>query len=68
MCNSLTGINVFAVILHTHLLGRKVQVRHIRGGRELEPLAVDNNYDFNYQEYRALRRARVVLPVCLSLS
>ncbi|XP_064082617.1 DBH-like monooxygenase protein 1 [Macrobrachium nipponense] len=57
-----TGINVFAVILHTHLLGRKVRVRHIRDGRELEPIAQDNNYDFNYQEYRALSSPRTVLP------
>ncbi|KAG7162285.1 MOXD1 2-like [Homarus americanus] len=57
-----TGINVFAVILHTHLLGRKVRVRHLRQGRELEPIAQDNNYDFNYQEYRALKAPRSVLP------
>ncbi|XP_042882375.1 MOXD1 homolog 2-like [Penaeus japonicus] len=57
-----TGINVFAVILHTHLLGRKVRVRHLRDGRELEPIAQDNNYDFNYQEYRALNTPRTVLP------
>ncbi|XP_069156757.1 DBH-like monooxygenase protein 1 [Procambarus clarkii] len=57
-----TGINVFAVILHTHLLGRKVRVRHLRQGRELEPIAQDNNYDFNYQEYRALKIPRTVLP------
>ncbi|ROT79588.1 putative MOXD1-like 2 [Penaeus vannamei] len=56
------GINVFAVILHTHLLGRKVRVRHLRDGRELEPIAQDNNYDFNYQEYRALNTPRTVLP------
>nr|XP_053650331.1 DBH-like monooxygenase protein 1 [Cherax quadricarinatus] len=57
-----TGINVFAVILHTHLLGRKVRVRHLRQGRELEPIAQDNNYDFNYQEYRALKLPRSILP------
>ncbi|XP_076032752.1 MOXD1 homolog 2-like [Oratosquilla oratoria] len=57
-----SGINVFAAILHTHLLGRKVRVRHIRGDRELEPIAQDNNYDFNYQEYRALPESRRVMP------
>ncbi|XP_071513833.1 DBH-like monooxygenase protein 1 [Panulirus ornatus] len=57
-----TGIKVFAVVLHTHLLGRKVRVRHLRQGRELEPIAQDNNYDFNYQEYRALKIPRTVLP------
>ncbi|XP_045118850.1 MOXD1 homolog 2-like [Portunus trituberculatus] len=57
-----SGIHVFAVILHTHLLGRKVRVRHLRNGRELEPIAQDNNYDFSYQEYRALHRPRTVLP------
>ena len=50
-------------MLHTHLLGRRVQVRHLRDGREMEPIALDNNYDYNYQEYRALHTPRTVFPV-----
>ena len=31
------GINMFAVIMHTHELGKKVRLRQIRGGEELSP-------------------------------
>ncbi|XP_067142874.1 DBH-like monooxygenase protein 1 homolog [Centruroides vittatus] len=48
------GIHVIAVFLHAHLLGRKLIARHFRNDTELPPLAVDNNYDFNYQGYRFL--------------
>lgn len=43
------GINVFAVYIHAHTLGRKIVGRHFRNGTELEPLVVDNHYDFNFQ-------------------
>lgn len=33
------GINVISVLLHSHLAGRKLQLRHIRGQKELLPLA-----------------------------
>jgi len=45
-------IHTFANFLHSHLLGRRLRTRHIRGDTELPPLAQDNNYDFNYQEMR----------------
>ena len=57
------GINVFGVIFHTHMLGRKVKLRHIRDKVEFEPIAQDMNYDVNYQEYRSLRETRKVLKV-----
>jgi len=56
------GINVFAVNLHTHLLGRQVELRHIRGDKELAPLVQDANYDVRYQEYRQFRKPVNVLP------
>lgn len=56
------GINVFATLLHTHLIGRKVRFRQIRGGEELQPITADNNYDFNYQEYRRLKKPVKVYP------
>ncbi|XP_071438873.1 MOXD1 homolog 2 [Hetaerina americana] len=56
------GINIFAVNLHTHLIGRKIKFRLIRGGEEHPPITVDNNYDFNYQEYRKLRSPVKVYP------
>lgn len=58
-----SGVNMFAVIMHTHQLGRKVRLRQIRAGEELPPIASDTNYDPNYQEYRRLQRPAKVYPV-----
>ena len=43
--------------------GRQVQLRHIRGDKELPPLVDDANYDVHYQEYRQFQRPVNVLPV-----
>lgn len=56
------GVNVVSVMLHSHLAGRKLKLRHIRGGRELPPLAEDEHYDFNYQQSRALSQDTTILP------
>ncbi|XP_044759194.1 MOXD1 homolog 1 [Coccinella septempunctata] len=56
------GVNVASVMLHSHLAGRKLKLRHIRAGKELPPLAQDNHYDFNYQQSRALFQNAVILP------
>lgn len=56
------GIKVLGVLLHAHLLGRGLKVRHFRDGKELAPLAVEDNYDFNYQEYRYFKEEIVILP------
>ncbi|CAG0885313.1 unnamed protein product [Darwinula stevensoni] len=56
------GISAFAAILHTHLIGEKVSVRQIRGEKELPPIASDDSYDFNYQEYREFSEPRKILP------
>ena len=58
-----SGVNMFAVIMHTHQLGRKVRLRQIRTGEEMPPIASDTNYDPNYQEYRRLQRPIKVYPV-----
>lgn len=58
-----SGINLFAVIMHTHKLGRKVRLRQIRSAVELPPIASDTNFDPNYQEYRRLERPVKVYPV-----
>merc|ERR1712209_83872 len=47
-------IHVFSNFLHSHLAGYAIRTRVLRGNQELEPLAQDNNYDFNYQEMRRL--------------
>ncbi len=49
------GVTLTAVLLHSHLLGRKLRLRHIRDGLELEAIAEDNAYDFNYQTSREVK-------------
>nr|CAD7450704.1 unnamed protein product [Timema bartmani] len=69
-CNSLctqrmfpqTGIKVVSVLLHSHLAGRKMKLRHIRDKQELSLIAQDDNYDFNYQQSRTLQTEVLVLP------
>ncbi|RZC38667.1 MOXD1 -like 1 [Asbolus verrucosus] len=56
------GIHVVSVMLHSHLAGRKLKLRHIRAGKELPPLAQDDHYDFNYQQSRALSQDTIILP------
>ncbi|XP_018561824.1 MOXD1 homolog 1 [Anoplophora glabripennis] len=56
------GINVVSVMLHSHLAGRKLKLRHIRAGKELAPLAQDDRYDFNYQQSRSLSQDTPILP------
>ncbi|XP_055619095.1 MOXD1 homolog 2-like [Toxorhynchites rutilus septentrionalis] len=56
------GINVFAVMMRTHQIGRQIKLRQIRYREELLPIAHDKNTDYNYQEYRRLNSAVRVLP------
>ncbi|XP_078508635.1 putative DBH-like monooxygenase protein 2 [Lissotriton helveticus] len=51
---NVTELKVFAVVLHTHLAGRAVQVAHFRNGSQIGFLGRDMNYDFNLQETRLL--------------
>lgn len=49
-CQGLDGdIQLFNVILHTHLAGTAVRVRHMRNGQELPFIGKDDTYDFNFQ-------------------
>ncbi|XP_070572376.1 DBH-like monooxygenase protein 1 homolog [Ptychodera flava] len=59
-----TDVKVFAVALHTHLLGKAVGVTHVRDGKELGVLAKDDHYDFNFQEFSMLAEEVVLKPVC----
>lgn len=56
------GINMFAVVMKTHKIGKQVSLMHIRGGVELPPIASDDNIDSNYQEYRRLGVPTRILP------
>uniref|UniRef100_A0A8C2HF35 Monooxygenase, DBH-like 1, like n=1 Tax=Cyprinus carpio TaxID=7962 RepID=A0A8C2HF35_CYPCA len=53
-------LQVFSVMMHTHLAGRKVRVGHFRGGKQIDLLAVDENYDFEYQEVTNLGKTKTV--------
>ncbi|XP_074648518.1 DBH-like monooxygenase protein 1 isoform X2 [Tubulanus polymorphus] len=56
------GINLLAVMLHTHTSGHRIWMKHVRNGRELPEIARDNHYDFNYQQFRLLPKQIKVLP------
>lgn len=58
-----SGIHVFAVLLHAHLAGRALRMRHFRRGSELQLLAYDDEFDFNFQEFQYLKEERTILPV-----
>ncbi|GLV45506.1 olf413 [Carabus blaptoides fortunei] len=57
-----SGINVFAVVMRTHRIGRQVSLRHVRGEIEQPPVASDDNVDAEYQEYRKLGAPVKILP------
>ncbi|ODN00137.1 hypothetical protein Ocin01_06550 [Orchesella cincta] len=57
-----TGIRLVNTMVHMHLVGDKIRLRHIRNGVELPIIAEDNYYDFNYQQSRTLKNELVVLP------
>ncbi|XP_047468421.1 uncharacterized protein LOC125024667 [Penaeus chinensis] len=55
------GIKIFQGVLHAHLLGREITVRHIRDGKELPTELKDSSYDFNYQQVRKLKDEMTIL-------
>lgn len=57
------GIHVFAVLLHAHLAGRAIRMRHFHNGEEQKLLAYDDEFDFNFQEFQYLKEERTILPV-----
>lgn len=57
-----TGISIISATLHSHVAGRKMKLRHIRNGIELNRIVEDDNYDFNYQQVRQLENETNILP------
>ncbi|KAM9353609.1 DBH-like monooxygenase protein 2 homolog [Symphorus nematophorus] len=43
-------LQVFGVLLHTHLAGRRIRVGHYRNGEQIDFLALDENYNFDLQQ------------------
>ncbi|XP_068215999.1 DBH-like monooxygenase protein 1 [Palaemon carinicauda] len=56
------GLNVFHGMLHSHLLGSSLRLRHIRNGVELPRILEDKTYDFNFQQNRVLKNEVNILP------
>ncbi|KAM0729537.1 MOXD1-like protein 1 [Formica fusca] len=56
------GINIVSVVLHSHLAGRRLSLKHIRRGKELPRIVQDNHFDFNYQQSHTLEKEVKVLP------
>lgn len=48
--SGLSEIKVFGIFFHSHLAGKAIRLRHFRDGKELQAMARDEHYDFNYQE------------------
>ncbi|KAM4521948.1 DBH-like monooxygenase protein 2 homolog isoform 1-T1 [Odontesthes bonariensis] len=50
LLNPMPDLQVFAVLHHTHLAGRKVRVGHFRNGKQIDFLGLDENYNFEMQQ------------------
>lgn len=56
------GIKIVSVLLHSHLAGRSMRLRHLRGDKEMPRIVEDDKYDFNYQIDRNLHEEVTVFP------
>ena len=57
-----SGVKIISGVLHSHLAGRKMRLRHIRRGVELPVILEDNYYDFNFQASRIPPQETTVYP------
>jgi hypothetical protein len=55
------GAKIFNVLLHSHLAGRKLKLRHFRNDEELPWISADEYFDFDYQLNRPLREPVSIL-------
>ncbi|KAM4713254.1 DBH-like monooxygenase protein 2 homolog [Anableps anableps] len=62
LVNPIPDLQVFSVLLHTHLAGRKVRVGHFRKGKQIDFLGVNENYNFDMQEIVNLGSIKTVKP------
>ncbi len=56
------GIKAFNVLLHSHISGKKLKLRHFRQSEELPWLDFDDHYFFDYQQNKHLSEQVVILP------
>ncbi|GAA6234297.1 DBH-like monooxygenase protein 2 homolog [Lates japonicus] len=62
LVNPVPDLQVFSVLLHTHLAGRKVRVGQFRDGKQIDFLGVNENYDFEVQEIISVGNIRTIKP------
>ncbi|KAL7388098.1 hypothetical protein ABVT39_006959 [Epinephelus coioides] len=62
LVNPVPDLHVFAVMLHTHLAGRKVRVAHYRDGKQIDFLALDENFNFEIQQGICLGAVKTIKP------
>ncbi|XP_076873898.1 DBH-like monooxygenase protein 2 homolog [Brachyhypopomus gauderio] len=53
-------LQVFSILLHTHLAGRKMRVGHFRDGEQIDFLIKNEHYDFEYQQAVNLGETKTV--------
>lgn len=56
------GISMYAMLLHSHNAGKQIRLQHFRGQTELPWVISDENYSFNYQQWRILTRETKIIP------
>ncbi|KAL5275199.1 MOXD1 family protein [Megaselia abdita] len=57
-----SGINILSATTHTHKAGRKMMLRHIRNGKEMDKIIEDDNYNYKYQQIRQLINETLIMP------
>ncbi|MEQ2208431.1 hypothetical protein XENOCAPTIV_030165, partial [Xenoophorus captivus] len=62
LVNPIPDLQVFSVLLHTHLAGRKVRVGHFRNGNQIDFMGVSENYNFDMQEIVNLGSIKTIKP------
>ncbi|XP_071773863.2 DBH-like monooxygenase protein 2 homolog [Centroberyx gerrardi] len=55
-------LQVFALLLHTHLAGRKVRAGLFRDGKQVDFLGFDENYNFDMQQIINLGNIKTIKP------
>lgn len=53
---------MFGTTLHAHTAATAISFRHVRDGVELEPLEINEHYDFDYQQFTQSDEERTLLP------
>lgn len=54
------GVTLIGITMQTHSAGTMVKVNLVRNGEELEPLAVDSNFNADYIETRAVAYGKLM--------